>query len=124
MVDIQNQVLAAQGLHIVTPEYNGSFPGVLKYFMDMLKFPESFERKPVTFTGEAAGIWGAIRSIEQLKHIFGYRNAHIYAETVYMPGINQLLNDKGELIDPAIDKRLESSVKGFLQFAQALAPQA
>src|SRR4051794_7487561 len=62
MVAIQQRVLDAKGLHVVTPEYNGSFPGVLKYFIDMLKFPESFERKPVAFTGESAGIWGALRS--------------------------------------------------------------
>ncbi len=35
-------VLQASGLHVVTPEYNGSVPGVLKYFIDMLKFRESF----------------------------------------------------------------------------------
>src|SRR5437667_12770632 len=51
-------VLQSSGLHVVTPEYNGSVPGVLKYFIDMLKFPESFERRPVCFTGLSAGIWG------------------------------------------------------------------
>ena len=40
-------VLQAEGLIVVTPEYNGSLPGVLKYFIDMLKFPESFEQRPV-----------------------------------------------------------------------------
>src|ERR1035441_6237173 len=40
-------VLQSTGLHVVTPEYNGSVPGVLKYFIDMLKFPESFEQRPV-----------------------------------------------------------------------------
>ena len=54
-------VLKSTGLHVVTPEYNGSVPGVLKYFIDMLKFPESFEQKPVCFTGVAAGMWGALR---------------------------------------------------------------
>ena len=34
--------LPSDGLVVVTPEYNGSFPGVLKYFIDMLPFPESF----------------------------------------------------------------------------------
>ncbi len=64
-------VLAADGLVVVTPEYNGSFPGVLKYFIDLLPFPESFERRPVCFIGLAAGIWGALRSVEQLQAIFG-----------------------------------------------------
>ena len=42
-------VLQSTGLHVVTPEYNGSVPGVLKYFIDMLKFPESFEQKSGLF---------------------------------------------------------------------------
>src|SRR5881392_4258020 len=73
VVEIQKQILAASGLHVVTPEYNGSFPGVLKYFIDLLKFPESFENKPVAYVGEALGIWGGLRSVEQLQQIFGYR---------------------------------------------------
>ncbi|MGA2030139.1 MAG: NAD(P)H-dependent oxidoreductase [Verrucomicrobiota bacterium] len=32
-------ILQSTGLHVITPEYNGSMPGVLKYFIDMLKFP-------------------------------------------------------------------------------------
>src|SRR5258707_14635311 len=46
MVELQARVLAAAGLHVVTPEYNGSFPGVLKYFIDLLKYPESLEHRP------------------------------------------------------------------------------
>src|SRR4051794_27462936 len=54
-------ILNSDGLHIVTPEYNGGLPGVLKYFIDMLKFPESFIQRPVCFVGVAAGMWGALR---------------------------------------------------------------
>ncbi|HEX3358251.1 MAG TPA: NAD(P)H-dependent oxidoreductase [Tepidisphaeraceae bacterium] len=120
MVAIQNRVLGAAGLHVVTPEYNGSFPGVLKYFIDMLKFPESFERKPVAFTGEAAGIWGAIRSVEQLQQIFGYRNAHIYPERVFIPGIVGQLDAAGKLKDSALDERLENQCKNFALFADVI----
>src|SRR5262245_23280131 len=67
-------VLRSSGIHVVTPEYNGSVPGVMKYFIDLLKFPESFEQRPVCFTGLAAGMWGALRPVEQLQAIFGYRN--------------------------------------------------
>ncbi|HVT89978.1 MAG TPA: NAD(P)H-dependent oxidoreductase [Tepidisphaeraceae bacterium] len=120
MVAIQQRVLSAKGLHIITPEYNGSFPGVLKYFIDMLKFPESFERKPVAFTGESAGIWGALRSIEQLEMIFAYRNAYLYPERVFIPGIMQKLDPQGSLNDEGLDQRLASQAAGFGAFVAKL----
>ena len=117
---IYQRVLDAAGLHVVTPEYNGSFPGVLKYFIDMLKFPESFERKPVAFVGESAGVWGGLRAVEQLQQIFGYRNAHIYPERVFVPGVNGKFDAAGALTDPAIDERLGRQARGFAEFAGLL----
>ncbi len=111
-------VLASSGLVIVTPEYNGSMPGVLKYFIDMLKFPESFERRPVCFVGLSAGMWGALRPIEQLQQIFAYRNAYLYPERVFMPGINGLLDEGGQFNDPDILKRLKSQADNFIDFVE------
>ena len=120
MLAIQQRVLAARGLHVVTPEYNGSFPGVLKYFIDMLKFPESFERKPVAFVGEAMGIWGGLRSVEQLQMIFGYRNAHIFPERVFISAIHQKFDAAGKFTDPEIEKRLAKQATDFALFAGLL----
>jgi chromate reductase len=113
-------VLQSDGLHVVTPEYNGSVPGVMKYFIDMLKFPESFERKPVCFTGLAAGMWGALRPVEQLQAIFGYRNAHLFPVRVFMPQINNLLDANGKIKDAELLKRLKEQVEGFAKFAEHL----
>ena len=115
-VAVQQRVLDASGLHVITPEYNGSFPGVLKYFIDLLKFPESFDRKPVAFVGEAAGTWGGLRSVEQLQLVFGYRNAHVYPDRVFIPGVNKLINPDGQLTDPAVADRLRKQVDGFVGF--------
>ena len=113
-------VLQSSGLIVVTPEYNGGMPGVLKYFIDMLKFPESFQKRPVCFVGVAAGIWGALRPIEQLQHIFGYRNAFIYPERVFLPQINNLLNEAGRLTDPELLGRLKAQAEGFVDFVERL----
>jgi chromate reductase, NAD(P)H dehydrogenase (quinone) len=113
-------VLKSSGLHIITPEYNGSIPGVLKYFIDMLKFPESFERRPVCFTGLAAGIWGALRPVEQLQAIFSYRNAYIFPERVFMAGIGDLLDENGRLNNPGILGRLRKQAAGFVEFVGKL----
>ena len=113
-------VLDSDGLIIVTPEYNGSIPGVLKYFIDMLKFPDSFEKRPVCFVGLSAGIWGALRPIEQLQQIFSYRNAFIYPVRIFMPGVNGLLNDQGRLTDPDLLGRLKSQAEGYIDFVERL----
>lgn len=113
-------VVKSTGLIIVTPEYNGGMPGVLKYFIDMLKFPESFQKRPVCFIGVAAGIWGALRPIEQLQHIFGYRNAFIYPERVFLPQVNNLLDAEGRLNDPELVGRLKAQAEGFIEFVKRL----
>ena len=113
-------VLNATGLIVVTPEYNGGMPGVLKYFIDMLKFPESFERRPVCVVGLAAGLWGALRPVEQLQMIFGYRNAFLYPERVFLPGIGDLLGEDGRLKDPELVKRLRAQAAGYVEFVEKL----
>jgi NAD(P)H-dependent FMN reductase len=113
-------ILASDGLVIVTPEYNGGVPGILKYFIDMLPFPESFEQRPVCFVGLAAGIWGALRPVEQLQSIFGYRNAYIYPERVFMPGIGKLLDESGQFNSPDMERRLGKQAEGFVGFVESL----
>jgi len=119
-IPLSDAVLQAEGLVIVTPEYNGSMPGVLKYFIDMLKFPESFEGKPVAFVGLAAGMWGALRSVEQLQAIFGYRNAHLFPERVFIPGVFNQLDETGRLKDTALVERLKNQAIGFADFIKKL----
>lgn len=113
-------ILASDGLVVVTPEYNGSIPGVLKYFIDMLPFPESFERRPVCFVGLSAGIWGALRPVEQLQAIFGYRNAYVFPERVFLPGINKLLDGDGRFNSSEIKERLEKQASAFVGFVESL----
>jgi len=74
----------ADGIVTVVPEYNGSFPGVLKYFIDMLRFPESLYGIPAAFVGIAAGEWGALRAVEQMEMVFQYRHAHLFGRRVFI----------------------------------------
>lgn len=118
--EIQKAVLATDGFLTVVPEYNGSFPGALKYFIDMLRFPESLVGKPAGFIGVAAGQWGALRAVEQLEMVFQYRHAHLYGKRVFLPGICGLLDDEGQLTDDDANRRLEEMVDGFVTFCEKL----
>ena len=115
-------VLAADGLHVVTPEYNGGMPGVLKLFIDHLPFPAAFERRPVCFTGVAAGRWGALRPVEQLQGVFGYRNAYQLPERVFVDRIGAVLGEDGWPKDPALIQRLDRQMDHFVDFCTALLP--
>ena len=111
-------ILGSEGLHVVTPEYNGSFPGVLKYFIDLLPFPESFEGRPVAFTGVAAGTFGGLRPVEQLQQVFGYRNACIFPERVFVMKVHESFDDAGEIIDGSLLSRLKRQSSNFAAFAK------
>jgi NAD(P)H-dependent FMN reductase len=120
MVALQQRILDAAGLHVVTPEYNGSFPGVLKYFIDLLKFPESFDHKPVAFVGEANGAWGGLRAVEQLQMVFAYRNAHLYPKRVFISGVKDKFDAAGKFNDGELMKRFEEQCAGFAKFVGAV----
>lgn len=110
-------ILGADGITVVTPEYNGSIPGVLKYFIDMLPFPESFDQRPVCFVGLAAGLWGAMRPTEQLQQIFAYRNGLVFPERVFVPGINNQLGANG-ILNPVMEKNLLQQATKFVSFVE------
>ena len=105
-------------LEAVTPEYNGSYPGILKYFIDMLRFPESLVDMPAAFIGLASGEWGGLRSVEQLEMVFHYRHAHLFGRRLFLKGISKLLDDDGHLLDPELTRRFDELVSGFAGFCR------
>jgi len=116
----QEAILAADGIVTVVPEYNGSFPGILKYFIDMLRFPESLYGIPAAFVGLAAGEWGALRAVEQLEMVFQYRHAHLFGRRVFIKGVGGVLDETGAITDAGILRRLDEQMAGFVDFCRRL----
>jgi chromate reductase len=117
---IQTAILESSGILTVVPEYNGSFPGVLKYFIDMLRFPESLHLTPAAFIGISAGRWGAVRAVEHLEMVFQYRHAHLFGRRCFIPNISGELDAAGRLTDPGLADRLATTVADFAQFCRYL----
>lgn len=116
----QGQILKTNGLLTVVPEYNGSFPGVLKYFIDMLSFPESLYEKPAAFVGISSGRWGGVRAVEHLEMVFQYRHAHLFGRRCFIPGVGHILDENGRLTDPDVAERLKKSALDFARFCRKL----
>jgi chromate reductase len=113
-----DMVLASAGLHLVVPEYNGSFPGMLKAFIDLLEFPVAFDGRAVAFVGVAAGEWGGLRPVEQLQEIFAYRNALQFPKRVFIREVEDKFNPEGKLSDADIVERLTAQAAEFAEFAR------
>jgi chromate reductase, NAD(P)H dehydrogenase (quinone) len=112
----RNEVIEADGIVMVIPEYNGSFPGILKLFIDYLPFPDAFFKKPIAFIGEASGAFGGLRAVEQMQMICAYRNAHLYPERVFLQRVKSIFDEEDGIKDGNLSKLLHSQVEGFVQF--------
>jgi chromate reductase len=124
LAEAANKIEKSDGLVLIVPEYNGSMPGALKYFIDHLKYPEAFEARPVAFVG-LGGMFGGLRPVEHLQGVFGYRNSFIYPERVFIMNVwNHFkktdTNPNGEFKDALLLQMMDKQVRGFQAFVKGL----
>ncbi|MDW8267103.1 MAG: NAD(P)H-dependent oxidoreductase [Gemmataceae bacterium] len=116
-------VEAADGLVVVSPEYNGGIPGALKLFIDLLPNRDTnLVARPVCFVGVAAGEWGGLRPIEQLETVFLYRKAFLYPERVFIRSCEDVIGPDGTILDPKLGRRLRRQAERFSRFVDQLVP--
>lgn len=109
-----DSVAKAKALHIVCPEYNGSYPGILKFFIDYCKFPETFEGKCLAFVG-LGGRFAGLRPVEHLMQMFSYHRAILYPDRVFVSDVWNSVKDQ-RLVDDNVSELLSKQVKSFIEF--------
>ena len=119
MKPLVDRIDNADGLYLVCPEYNGSYPGVVKTFIDYWSYPTSFEKRPVCFIG-LGGMFGALRPVEHLQQVFGYRNAFIFPERIFLQNIWAILDEDGTIKNETTAALLDQQVKNFVKFIDGI----
>lgn len=76
---LREKMKLADKFVFVVPEYNGSFPGVLKAFIDGLEFPDTFTGKKAALIGVSAGMLGSSHAMSHLTDILNYCGTHVLA---------------------------------------------
>ncbi len=99
----------------VIAEYNGSFPGVLKAFIDGLEFPDSFTNKKCALVGLSAGEQGAVMAMSHLTDILNYCGAHVLAKKPKLPIIGRHIED-GVITNERYMKHIKLQVQQLLDF--------
>jgi len=76
---LREKMKAAKKFAFIIPEYNGSFPGVLKAFIDGLDFPHTFRGKKAALVGVSAGALGSTHAMSHFTDILNYCGTHVLA---------------------------------------------
>lgn len=81
----------------VIPEYNGSYPGVLKTLIDACAYPESFYDKKACLVGLSSGKYGNVRGIEHFSGVCAYLHLNVMPLRLHISNIKTELNEDGDL---------------------------
>jgi chromate reductase len=92
--NIQQLMTATTKFVFIIPEYNGSFPGVLKVFIDACTFPDSFYDKKACLIGISSGKYGNIRGIDHFGGVCSYLHLHVLPLRLHIPAIKTELNEE------------------------------
>ncbi len=95
----RQQIEETEKFVFIVPEYNGSFPGVLKAFIDGMKYPGAFYGKKCALVGVSSGGQGGSIALSHLTDIFNYMGMHVLAQKVKLSRI------EGNFIDNTLSER-------------------
>ena len=114
----RDAVVKADGLVIVTPEYNHGYPGTLKFVLDSLL--KEYIHKAVAFVGVSAGPWGGTRVIEAMVPMVRELGLAVTFTDLNFPKARTKFDADGNLLDPAYEQRVTGFFDELVWMATAL----
>ncbi len=113
----RDMVVEADGLVIVTPEYNHGYPGSLKLALDTL-LPE-YMHKAVGLVGAGGGFGGA-RVVENLIPVVRELGLVVSSVALYFSGIKRAFDEDGNPVDDAIENRAQAFLDEVVWLSRVL----
>lgn len=107
-------IFKSDKLIIVSPEYNGSFPGILKLFIDAMPH-KALDNKKIALTGVATGRGGNLRGLDHLTGILHYLNAHVMPFKLPISLVASMITD-GKVSNENLIKDIQKQLKQFETF--------
>lgn len=114
----RDTIIKADGLVIVTPEYNHGYPGILKAVLDLLL--REYIHKAVAFVGVSAGPWGGTRVIEAMVPMVRELGLAVTFSDLNFPKVQNSFDLEGKLLDPAFEKRAQDFLDELIWMSRTL----
>jgi NAD(P)H-dependent FMN reductase len=114
----RDAIIAADGLVIVTPEYNHGYPGSLKAVLDLLL--REYVHRAVAFVGVSAGPWGGARVIEAMVTMVRELGLAATFTDLNFPSVQKKFDEVGQLVDSAYEKRANDFLDEIVWMARVL----
>jgi NAD(P)H-dependent FMN reductase len=116
--DWRDAIIKADGLVMVTPEYNHGYPGSLKAVLDLLL--KEYIHKAVAFVGVSAGPWGGTRGIEACVPMVRELGLAVTFTDLNFPSVKSKFDEQGNLSDEAYEKRVQAFLDELVWMARTL----
>ncbi len=113
---LRKEVHAAQGLILATPEYHGSFSGVLKNALDLMGFDE-IEGKMIGLLGVSGGKMGALNALNGLRVVGRALHAWVIPEQTSIPEAWGVFDEEGNIKDADLKVRIMALGKQVARFS-------
>jgi NAD(P)H-dependent FMN reductase len=104
VLDFAAKIRLADGIIIVTPEYNGGFPASLKNVIDLLY--DEWQGKPICISTVSSGIFGGSQALVSLQFILWKIGALTVTNMFPVPSVAKSFDDKGNALDKTATDKL------------------
>jgi chromate reductase len=110
------ELMPAQKFIFVSPEYNGSFPGVLKAMFDISDIKKTWWGKKALLTGVSTGRAGNLRGMEDLTGILHFMKVVVHPNKLPISMVDKLMDENGNLNDAATLAAIKTQLNEFIEF--------
>ena len=114
----RDAIIQADGLIIISPEYNHGYSGALKAVLDLLL--REYVHKSVAFVGVSAGPWGGTRGIEALVNTVREMGLTVTFSDLNFPFVQKTFGEDGQLLKPAFETLAKDFLDELVWMSRAL----
>ncbi len=116
VLELRQRIRSADGILMITPEYNRSFPAVLKNAIDWGSRPygqSSWDKKTVGVLGASIGSIGTFGAQHHLRQVLAYLNTYTMCQPEFYLNGSKAFNQKGELADTIVEDLIAKYIEAF-----------